>query len=285
MTLHTFNHKRDTPDSRDFLLEKHFKFKSFNLPKWVDLRRNSGCPEILHQGQLGSCTACGSSNALRFILRKNGEKEFQPSRLFIYYFTRAIEGTIKEDTGVEIRNVMKAIKRNGVCSEIELPYDINNFTNKPSEHLIESAKKDHYEIKYYSVKNKTRSIKTALCNGFPVIFGFEVYSSFESEEVSLTGIVPMPDLEKEDFLGGHCVVIYGYRDSSNTFICMNSWGKSWGEKGFFYLPYEYVSKYGYDLWTINKFVLKSSSDSNSSKKNTTFIEWFNSFISSINLYF
>jgi len=140
MTLHTLNNKRDKPDSRDFLLEKHFKLKSFRLPKWIDLRINSGCPEILHQGKLGSCTACGFSNALRFILRKNGEKEFQPSRLFIYYFTRVIEDTVDEDVGVEIRNALKAIKRNGVCSEIELPYDIENFTNKPSEYAIQSAK-------------------------------------------------------------------------------------------------------------------------------------------------
>ena len=282
MTLHTLNNKRDKPDSRDFLLEKHFKLKSFRLPKWIDLRINSGCPEILHQGKLGSCTACGFSNALRFILRKNGEKEFQPSRLFIYYFTRVIEDTVDEDVGVEIRNALKAIKRNGVCSEIELPYDIENFTNKPSEYAIQSSK-NHYEINYYSVRNKTRSIKTALCNGFPVIFGFELYSSFESDEVKSNGIVPMPDLEKEEFLGGHCMVIYGYRDSSKTFICMNSWGKSWGEKGFCYLPYEYVSKYGYDFWTINKFVIKS--ETNSLKKNKTFIGWFNSLITSINLFF
>jgi C1A family cysteine protease len=283
MSLHTFNNKRDKPDSRDFLFEKHFKLKSFLLPKWIDLRRNSGCPDILHQETLGSCTACGSSNALRFILRKNGEKEFQPSRLFIYYFTRVIEDTVNEDTGGEIRNALKAIKRNGVCSEIDLPYDVNKFTNKPSEYLIESAKNNKDSFKYYSVRNKTRTIKNALCNGFPVIFGFELYSSFESEEVASTGIVPMPDIYKEDFLGGHCAVIYGYRDSSKTFICMNSWGKSWGEKGFFYLPYEYVSKHGYDLWTINQFVIKS--ESNSLNNNTTLIGWFNSFKNYFNLFY
>jgi C1A family cysteine protease len=254
MALRVFNHKRDTPDSRDFLLEKYFKLNSFDLPKWVDLRSDEGCPAILDQGKLGSCTANGSSNALRFILRKNDSEEFQPSRLYIYYFTRVFEGTINEDSGAQIRNVMKAIRKYGACSEIELPYNIENFTHEPSEYAIQSGIYHADSFGYYAVKNKIKSIKTALYNGFPVIFGFEVYTSFNSKEVASTGIVPMPDTDEEDFLGGHCVVIYGYRDSSKTFICMNSWGVNWGERGFFYLPYDYVKKYGSDFWTINKFV-------------------------------
>lgn len=247
-----YNQIRDIPDSRDFLFENIVKSKEI-LPSFVDLRSNSKAPAILDQLQLGSCTANGASNALRYLLRKDKLPEFQPSRLYIYYFTRVLHGTVNSDSGASIRNTVKSVKQYGTCTEKELPYDITKFTEKPSDALIESAKSHIEPFAYYSVRNNTEALKNAVYNGFPVIFGFEVYTSFESKTVAKTGIVPMPKAG-ECFLGGHCVIILGYRDSSQVFICMNSWGSNWGDKGFFYLPYEFVKRYAWDFWTVNKFV-------------------------------
>jgi C1A family cysteine protease len=94
-------------------------------------------------------------------------------------------------------------------------------------------------------------MKGCLASGFPFVFGFTVYTSFESEEVAHTGIVPMPS-EGEQALGGHAVVAVGYNDASKRFIVRNSWGVQWGQKGYFEIPYEYLinSDLADDFWTI-----------------------------------
>ena len=90
-------------------------------------------------------------------------------------------------------------------------------------------------------------MKTALAESLPVVIGIDVYESFESDEVAKTGIVPIPG-KKEQLLGGHAVCVVGYDDSKNWLIVRNSWGTSWGNKGYFYLPYKYHDLLG-DMWT------------------------------------
>jgi C1A family cysteine protease len=94
-------------------------------------------------------------------------------------------------------------------------------------------------------------MKNCLASGFPFTFGFSVYQSFETKEVAQTGIVPLPQ-PNETLLGGHCVVAVGYDDEKQLFKCRNSWGTDWGDKGYFYMPYQYMSNPNLvsDLWTI-----------------------------------
>jgi C1A family cysteine protease len=61
-----------------------------------------------------------------------------------------------------------------------------------------------------------------------------------SSSVIKTGRVPMPDLKKEKPQGGHAMNIIGYDDEKQIFICANSWGVGWGDKGFCYMPYAYI---------------------------------------------
>lgn len=75
-------------------------------------------------------------------------------------------------------------------------------------------------------------MKHTLSLGFPFVFGFSVYESFEGEEVTKTGIVPIPKPD-EHLLGGHV----GYIKSSKQFIIRNSWGKTLGDKE----PDDYLS--------------------------------------------
>jgi C1A family cysteine protease len=58
-------------------------------------------------------------------------------------------------------------------------------------------------------------------------------------------------------LGGHAVMAVGYDDENQWLIVMNSWGASWGDKGFFYLPYEYITNNNLsdDFWTIRQVTL------------------------------
>src|SRR5439155_20859076 len=90
-----------------------------------------------------------------------------------------------------------------------------------------------------------------LASGFPFGFGFTVYESFESTAVARTGKVPMPGT-REKVLGGHAVCAIGYRDSDRTFLCRNSWGTKWGMRGYFTIPYAYLTDQDLaaDFWTI-----------------------------------
>ena len=175
---------------------------------------------------------------------------FTPSRLFIYYNERDMEGTVSTDSGAEIRDGMKSINSVGVCREVDWPYDISKFTEKPPESCYKEAE-GLKSKKYVRANTDLDHLKGYLQSGFPVIFGFVVFESFESDEVAKTGKMPMPQSD-ETRLGGHAVLMCGYDDKQNCFIVRNSWGDEWGDNGYFYMPYEFVSTPGYcdDFWVL-----------------------------------
>jgi C1A family cysteine protease len=181
---------------------------------------------------------------------KQGIPAFMPSRLFIYYNERAIEHTTKSDSGAQIRDGIKSVNKQGVCPESEWDYNISKFTKKPSKNCYADALKDKV-IQYASISQDLILLKSCLALGFPIVFGISVFDSFESDEVAKTGIVPMPQ-KSESSLEGHCIKSVGYDDSKERFIVKNSWGTSWGDKGYCYIPYEYVLNQGLasDFWKI-----------------------------------
>jgi C1A family cysteine protease len=237
----------DLPDARDHVFSAPIPLMGA-MPAKVDLR--PGCPPVLNQGQLGSCTANAIANAHRFDQMKQGDKAFAPSRLFIYYNERDMEGTINEDSGAMIRDGIKSIAQLGVCDEKEWPYVINKFTKKPSAACYKDAL-DHQALSYQRVTQTLTQMKGCLASGFPFVFGFTVYDSFESSEVAKSGDVDLP-AQGEKVLGGHAVLAVGYDDAKLRFTVMNSWGTGWGKKGFFTMPYAYLTddNLAADFWTV-----------------------------------
>ena len=212
------------------------------LPACVDLRPK--ITKIYNQGSLGSCTANAIAEAIKYI-----QPEFFPSRLFIYYNERVIEGTVREDSGAQIRDGIKSVASTGVCPEVECPYIISNFARKPSRKAYQEAKKD--VITSYLRVSNAQEIKSCIAQGYPVVFGFTVYESFESQKTAKTGIVSMPT-ESDVLVGGHAVLAVGYDDEKKLVIVQNSWGRAWGDEGYFYLPYDYMfsPSLANDMWTI-----------------------------------
>lgn len=242
-----YNLKADQLDLRDYIHCPMLITHPKELLDVVDHR--SECSPIVDQGKLGSCTANAIVSGLReYLLLQAKQSWVALSRLFLYYEERLLEGTVNQDSGAEIRDGMKVLTNIGVCPEAENPYDITKFTNPPTKQNILDA--NQYKIsKYQRVSNLTM-LKAALMEGQMVVIGIKVYSSFESEEVAKTGIVPIPDIEKEELLGGHAVLVVGYDDTKEWAIVRNSWGENWGDKGYFYLPYEYwTKKFTMDMWT------------------------------------
>jgi C1A family cysteine protease len=90
-----------------------------------------------------------------------------------------------------------------------------------------------------------------LASGYPFVFGFTVYESFESNAVAQTGDMPMPK-SGEKVVGGHAVLAVGFDNEDRVFIVRNSWGDGWGDAGYFYIPYAYLldDNLADDLWTI-----------------------------------
>lgn len=240
--------KPDKPDTRDYKLV--FKKKTLLAPE-VDLRPID--TPILDQGQLGSCTGNGIAGTISFDMKKQGitfaDSTVHPSRLFIYYNERALEGTITEDAGANIRDGIKTINSIGVCSESTWAYDISKFADKPIPDAYTEALK-HKSVAYHSVNQDLNSLKSCLVQGYPIVFGMQVFESFESDNTASTGIVQMPSPEESN-LGGHCMKIIGYSDHKGAFIVANSWGTTWGDKGYCYIPYKYItSNLASDFWTI-----------------------------------
>lgn len=239
--------KTQNPEHKSVIFRLH---QNHDNIKSVDLR--SICPAVYDQGHLGSCTAnaiCGAYETLQIIQKEKAP--FVPSRLFVYYNEREKEGHVNEDSGAEICDGIESINKIGVCPETMWTYDISKFTMKPTDDCYTDAKL-HHTLAYCKMQNTLDQLRACLISGYPFVFGFQVYESFESEEVAKTGVMPMPDVTKEKLLGGHAIMCVGYDDNKQQFIIRNSWSDQWGDKGYFYMPYEFITNPDFcsDFWYI-----------------------------------
>jgi C1A family cysteine protease len=250
-----FGWVRDLPDSRDLVFSA--AVPTAPLPPKIDLREH--CTPIYDQGQLGSCTANAIAAAIDFERIRQGLKPFYPSRLFVYYNERSMEHTIPSDSGAQIRDGIKSVSKVGACSESPggssptdalWPYNVDQFTQQPPKPCYTQAKLDRV-LAYMRVPQTLAQLKGCLASGFPFVFGFTVYASFESDDVAKTGAAPMP-APGEELKGGHAVMAVGYDDATQRFIVRNSWGTGWGQHGYFTLPYAYVvdAQLASDFWTM-----------------------------------
>jgi C1A family cysteine protease len=234
----------DKPDIRDLYLSV-FRPPGVSLPDSTDLRPRLPIP--YDQSTLGACTGNAIGAAIAYVV-----PGFVPSRLFIYYNERKREGTISIDAGAEIRDGIKSVVADGACNETDWPYDISQFTVAPPQHCYDNARLD-LVLKYQRVRQDLFNMRGCLAGGFPFVIGFAVYESFESPEVARTGVVSMP-AKGERMIGGHAVLVAGYDNSRGAFLVRNSWGPDWGEGGYCWIDYAYLtsSDLAADSWQINQ---------------------------------
>lgn len=258
---HKYTWKPDLPDFRDIHYGPGHTFSLEMLPTAVDLRPK--CSPVENQDQLGSCTSFSLAGALEFLEERAlssktasaevfGSTYTAFSHLFIYYNERVIEGDIKQDGGGQLRDGIKTLATLGGCSELTWPYDESKVFDKPSTAAYLEATK--HKITSYIRLDSLSDMKHCIAAGYPFAFGFTVYDSFESPEVAKTGLVPMPNEITDSCAGGHAVLAVGYDDVEQVMIVRNSWGPDWGLKGYFKLPYAYISNpdLASDFWTIRK---------------------------------
>jgi len=260
--MRVYGWKPDRPDFRDQIAETEATAQAA-LPISFSLR--STFPAPYDQAELGSCTSNALAGAVTRLLMKENKLTLAtaatvsgtPSRLFIYYNERVIEGTVSQDSGATIRDGIKALNTLGTCFESTWPYIISQFARKPSVTAYKNALQD--VVKSYqriNTADKTTK-KTVLTQGSAIAFGFSVYDSFESAAVEASGLVPMPS-KSESLLGGHAMLIVGYDDNKvingqkGAYECRNSWGPNWGDHGYCYMPYSYLddNSLADDFWII-----------------------------------
>ena len=238
---------RDTPDSRDHPYVPPPKILA-NLPKSVDL--TDWLPPVYNQGTINSCTVNAIAAAIVFDEIKGGAKHVPtPSRLFIYYNERAMEGKADQETGGQLRDGNKSVSNQGACVETLWPYLKANVLVKPPKSCYSRAKK--FSLEYQRMMHNLDHFRACLASGYPFVFGIKVFSSFQGTAVKKTGRVNMP-YKGEKSVGLHAVLAAGYDDKSRRFLVRNSWGRGWGQKGYCSMPYDYLldSQISHDFWTI-----------------------------------
>jgi C1A family cysteine protease len=241
------------------------KAKAASLPAKADLR--AWCSPVEDQGQLGSCTANAGVGMVEYFERRAFGNHINASRLFLYKVTRNLLHS-PGDTGAFLRSTMGALVLFGVPPEEYWPYQIAAFDQEPPAFCYAFAQ-NYQAIHYYRLDppgtpaaDLLQRIRQSLAGGLPAMFGFTVYASISQADA--TGKIPFP-AAKEKVEGGHAIMAVGYDDqlkirncaggqeTAGALIIRNSWGPSWGDKGYGYLPYQYVlSGLADDWWTLLK---------------------------------
>lgn len=247
MSTRRYAWRPDVPDHRDHRFS--LRVPRGGLPLAVDPFTGS---RVENQGDLGSCTGHASTTALEIVTRS----AIQLSRLMAYYNGRAIEGNTRSDAGCEIRDVVKGLMKYGVARESLWPYKVDRFRTKPTPKAYADAFAGLRAGMSYQRLSTLTEVQIALASGLPVIFGFTVPESFESDEVARTGWTQLP-MKSEASVGGHAVVAIGYdftRRRHPPFVWVrNSWGRAWGIEGNFMMPVEWFTdprRLTDDMWVI-----------------------------------
>jgi C1A family cysteine protease len=266
----------DYPDFRDYtektgeiasVLTPAGVQKAKAAPSSVDLRE--WCSPVENQGKIGSCTAHAGAGIIEYYERKSFRRHMDASRLFLYKVTRNLMKA-KGDSGAYLRMTIGAMVLFGVPPEAYWPYNDEGekFDQEPPAFCYAFAQ-NYQTIKYFrhdppgtKAEEILKKLKTYLASGHPAMFGFTVYNSIEQADT--TGRIPFPS-PKERIEGGHAIATVGYDDKMKiknryggsetvgALLIRNSWGKGWGEKGYGWLPYEYVLRgLAEDFWSILK---------------------------------
>jgi len=238
------------------------KFSDEHLPAQVDLRKFMTTVE--DQAQSGSCVANAIVGAYEYFLNRIGRR-LDFSRLFVYYNARLLQGGTIRDNGCSVESALRSVQKQGICYESTWDYKVmsngkvKNVNIQPSADAYQEAlalrrnpefcwaKPEKVEMNLYHMKH-------CLAEGYPFIFGLKLFDSFDGA-TRTGGRVPMPTYNQRTRKqhGNHGMLCVGYIDKSKMFIVRNSWGSEWGDRGYCYIPYDYLTNPDlcYSCWKIN----------------------------------
>ena len=195
-------------------------------------------PEIVDQGNIESCVpTCISTIYYYLTMKQMNHLKFRISRLYLYYQVRKLYNDIENDNGSTISDCINILHTDGIIPEFLYPYIPNNVHNNPNVFLDKYSK----FCKCLGFENINRNhIKQKILQDYPVLCGIKLFNSIYNDDVKKTGIINKYD-KNDELLGGHCIIIIGFDDTTKYYKFINSWGTSWGNNGFGFLPYEFIN--------------------------------------------
>lgn len=232
--------------------DRYYNFAKTALRESVDLRPMA--TDIEQQSKLGSCTSQAIVGAYELMLKRDYPDLFaELSALFLYYNARKHDGTINEDIGAYPRDAIKAAKLYGICTEKLWPYDISNFNVQPTAECYKDGLSRTIS-KYYRLSN-INDITDALNADCPVVAGITVFDAFD--DITSTDPVLRLPRNGEQSIGAHAILFVGYDLNKKLILARNSFGKSWGDQGHFWIPFEYCTKHLTDAWVFDIKVVEN----------------------------
>ena len=235
------------PAKKEELLEETYTPKETKTSS-VDL--TADFRPIQNQGQQGSCVAFSLTSVFEYVVKLNTKETLDLSEAFLYYNSRMkdqgeeFDPTL--DQGTTFTSAIRSLSEFGLAEESFCKYDQNICYAKPSDEAYENAKVRKL-IKALNVDRNVSAVKSAVAEGYPVVASFTLCPSFNP---SSNGLISMPTQEELTALENgtqektmhnrHGMVIVGYDDKLRSFLVRNSWGADWGNKGYCYIPYEYI---------------------------------------------
>jgi C1A family cysteine protease len=233
---------KDEPDSRDRPLTRLPKVLKVVLPKKVDY--TSKMSPVSDQGQEGTCVGFAVVDGMKEYQEKlEWKKLVQLSVRYLYAEARKLDRW-KSEEGTTVRSAMKALNKKGVPPQSCWKYKAQE-PGKPCPNADELAKP--YRIQSYAYLETPDEMRESLFVNGPFVAGVFVFEKAWNA-AEKTGVIPMPEKDDPE-VGGHAICVVGYDDKKKLFKFKNSWGKSWGKKGYGFLPYEYLAKHSMDNWS------------------------------------
>jgi len=205
--------------------------------KDVDMR--AFFTQVKNQGDLGACTAFAVTSIYEYILAKNEVDDSDLSERFLYYNVKSKED-IHDNKGTSYNDIIQSAGETGICEEILCPYDTKRYDEKPSETAYNNGLK-HKIKKALDVNVKHEDFISALTEGYPVAISLRLFDSFLENKYGIVNYPTDEEINNPKYeYSRHAMVMVGCDIANKLYIVRNSWGEEFGDKGYCYIPFDYI---------------------------------------------